>query len=128
MPGKPGYVAGGWVELKVGVESILSAGGVAVIAHPARYKLTRTKLRRLFQDFKDAGGQAIEVVSGSHSAQEAITMAAHAKDFNFAASIGSDYHGPEKQWIQLGRLAKLPRGVSPVWELDNFQLLPPSLA
>ncbi|MFT5261151.1 MAG: putative metal-dependent phosphoesterase TrpH [Saprospiraceae bacterium] len=121
VPGKPGYVVGEWVDFKMGIDVIKQAGGVAVVAHPARYKMTRSKLRRFFQDFKDAGGEALEVVSGSHSRQDAMNMTTHVLDFDLAASVGSDYHGPEKQWIQLGRMASLPQGCNPVWELPNLK-------
>ncbi len=123
VPGKPGYVAGEWPSMKQGVETIINAGGVAVIAHPARYKLSRTKLRRLLRDFTEAGGEAIEVVSGSHGPHEVTSMAAHANDFGLAASVGSDYHGPDKQWIRLGKLAALPHSATPVWTLPPLAVL-----
>lgn len=116
VPGKPGYVPGDWAELEEAVDWIIQAGGVAVIAHPARYKMTRTKLRRLIEEFKQAGGMGLEVVSGSHSRDEYYTMARHANDFQLLASTGSDYHGPENPWIELGRLPPLPDGCEPVWK------------
>jgi len=112
---KPGYVAGEWTPLADAVGWIRSAGGQAVIAHPARYDLTRTKLRRLIADFVEAGGEAIEVVSGSHSKDEYFTMAQHAKDFGLLSSAGSDYHGPENPWINLGPLPDLPPVCVPIW-------------
>jgi predicted metal-dependent phosphoesterase TrpH len=114
--GKPGFVAGQWAELEDAVRWIRSAGGQAVIAHPARYKVTRGKLRRLIAAFAEAGGEALEVVSGSHSRDDYFTMARHARDFGLLASAGSDYHGPEHPWIQLGRLPKLPDGCKAVWK------------
>ena len=113
---KPGYVPGTWASLADAVHWINAAGGQAVIAHPARYRLTRTKLRRLIQDFIAAGGQAIEVVSGSHSRDDQLTIAQHARDFDLLASAGSDYHGPENTWITLGKLPALPTGCKPVWQ------------
>ncbi|MES9964198.1 MAG: PHP domain-containing protein [Candidatus Sedimenticola sp. 20ELBAFRAG] len=114
--GNPGHVPGQWAELGEAVSWIRAAGGQAVLAHPARYKLTRTKLRRLIKEFKAAGGEAIEVVSGSHSRDENYTMARHAKDFDLKGSCGSDYHGPENQWTDLGRLEPMPDSVRPVWD------------
>ncbi len=114
--GKPGFVGGDWMSLSNGVELIHKAGGIAVIAHPARYRLSRTKLRKLFAKFKQMGGEGIEVVSGSQSKEENHTMAQHALDFDFAASAGSDYHGPEKPWVQLGRLPELYYRCTPIWE------------
>ena len=116
VSGKPGYVAGQWAELDDAVRWIRSAGGQAVIAHPARYGLTRSKLRRLIGTFAEAGGEALEVVSGSHSRDDFYTMARHARDFGLLASAGSDYHGPEHPWIQLGRVPKLPDGCKAVWK------------
>lgn len=113
---KPGHVAGRWATLEDAVGWITGAGGQAVIAHPARYKLTRTKLRRLIGEFRECGGEGIEVVSGSHSKDECYTMARHASDCGLLASAGSDYHGPENPYTELGRLMPLPPGSRPVWD------------
>jgi len=113
--GKPGYVASRWASVEDAVGWIKAAGGQAVIAHPARYSLTRTKLRRLLGEFVSAGGEGLEVVSGAHSRDEARTMAFHALDFGLLASMGSDYHGPENPWSDLGRLPDLPADAVPIW-------------
>ena len=113
---RPGYVTGEWAPLEDAVGWITAAGGQAVIAHPARYKLTSTKLRRLLGDFKGCGGEGIEVVSGSHSRDECHAMLGHALRFGLLASCGSDYHGPVTPWVELGRLPALPQGCVPVWE------------
>ncbi len=115
VKGKPGYVHGEWASLDEAVGWIRDAGGQAVIAHPARYRMTRTKLRKLIRDFREAGGAALEVVSGSHSMDESFTMAAHAKDYELLSSAGSDFHSPEQSWTELGRLPPLPHGCVPVW-------------
>ena len=114
---RPGHVSGDWASLQEAVSWIKGSGGVAVIAHPARYKLTRSKLRQLIKDFISAGGQAIEVLSGSHDKNEVKTMARHAQDFELYASAGSDFHNPEFCWIKLGELPPLPAKCKPVWEL-----------
>ncbi len=116
VPGKPGYVRGDWASLEDAVSWILAANGLAVIAHPARYRFTRTKLQQLILDFKRAGGVGLEVVSGSHSADESRHMAVVAREHELMASCGSDFHGPEKPWVQLGRLRPLPLNCHPVWE------------
>lgn len=116
VSGKPGFVSGQWAELGDALRWIGAAGGQAVIAHPARYPLTRSKLRRLFAEFAELGGTAIEVVSGSHSRDDYFTMAQHARDFGLLASAGSDYHGPEHPWIELGRLPELPPGCKAIWK------------
>ena len=114
--GKPGYVPGQWAELADAIGWIRAAGGEAVIAHPARYRVTRSKLRRLIGEFTELGGTAIEVVSGSHSRDDFFTMANHARAFGLSASAGSDYHGPEHPWIELGRLPDLPLGCRAIWQ------------
>jgi hypothetical protein len=116
VKGKPGHVAGQWASLEEAVAWIRGAGGQAVIAHPARYRLTRGKLRRLATELLGAGGVGMEVVSGSHSLDECFTMARHVRELGLLASAGSDYHGPEAPWVQLGRLSPLPPGCSPLWK------------
>jgi len=116
VKGKPGHVGGEWMQLEAGIDLLHQAGGVAVLAHPARYNLSRTKLRGLFKELKSLGADGIEVVSGSHSKDENHTMAQHALDFDFPASQGSDYHGPEKPWVQLGRMPPMHYRCTPIWE------------
>lgn len=115
VKGKPGYVAGDWTSLEEAVAWICDAGGQAVIAHPARYRFTAAKLRRLIGLFKEQGGVGIEVVSGSHGRDECLVFARHAQESGLLASAGSDYHGPENPRVELGRLPPLPRGCRPIW-------------
>jgi predicted metal-dependent phosphoesterase TrpH len=115
VKGKPGFVAGQWAELTQALDWIHGAGGVAVVAHPARYHMTRSKLRRLFREFVDHQGEAIEVVSGSHSRDDYYAMAKHASDFGLQASAGSDFHSPENPWIEFGQLPLLPDSCKPLW-------------
>lgn len=119
VQGRPGHVPGKWAALEDAVDWILQAQGTAVIAHPARYNMTRSKLRKLTAEFKEAGGQGLEVISGSHSKDEYLTMARHAKDFGLLSSMGSDFHDPENPWIALGKLPPLPLGCVPVWRNFN---------
>ena len=114
--GKAGDVRHLWPPLKVVIEWIIASGGIAVLAHPARYKLTATKLRELVRDFCDAGGEAIEVVSGSQRAEDTKKLAALANDHGLLASCGSDFHDPDNRWADLGQFAPLPTDVTPVWE------------
>lgn len=115
--GKPGYVPGEWVDLTSAVHWITAAGGQAVLAHPARYKMTRMQLRKLLTDFIDCGGVGIEVCSGNQHGDEVKHLAAVAKEFNLFASCGSDFHTPEQSWTELGRIATLPDSVTPIWSL-----------
>ncbi|NEV64811.1 PHP domain-containing protein [Thiorhodococcus minor] len=113
--GKPGHVSGQWATLEEAVTWIRGAGGQAVIAHPARYKQTRTRMQALLGEFRELGGAGVEVLSGSHSRDDAFTFARHAREQRLMASAGSDYHGPESPWVELGRLARLPDGCAPIW-------------
>lgn len=113
--GRPGYVPGQWATLEEAVGWIVRAGGQAVVAHPARYRLSAGKLQRLLGEFRECGGAAIEVVSGSHSLEDNRHFAEIAQHQGFLASAGSDYHGPEMTWMDLGRLPNLPQQCRPVW-------------
>jgi 3',5'-nucleoside bisphosphate phosphatase len=115
--GNPGYVPHRWASLRDAVHWITDAGGVAVIAHPGRYKFTPTEEYALFTEFKAHGGRATEVITGSHTAAEFVKYAETAKEFNLAASRGSDFHSPDESRIDLGTLPFLPGGLTPVWEL-----------
>lgn len=109
------YVASEWACLDEAVAWIRGAGGIAVVAHPARYAMTRSVMRRFLQEFTAAGGGAIEVVSSSHDAEQARAMAVYAREFGLCASAGSDFHAPENGWAVPGRLDPLPPGCEPVW-------------
>lgn len=115
--GKPGFVPHRWARLADAVKWITQAGGVAVIAHPARYHFSPTVEYALFSEFKQHGGQGVEVVTGSHTAAEARRYADMAREFDLAASRGSDFHSPDESHIDLGKLAPLPADLTPVWSL-----------
>jgi predicted metal-dependent phosphoesterase TrpH len=115
--GKPGFVPHRWATLGDAVAWITRAGGVAVIAHPARYAFTANEEYALFTEFKAHGGQAVEVVTGSHTAAEYVKYADTAREFGLAASRGSDFHSPDESHTDLGQLPYLPGGLTPVWEL-----------
>lgn len=115
--GKVGDVKQEWPEVPEVCEVIRNAGGVPVLAHPLRYNLTMTKLRRLLDLFTQSGGQAIEVLSGSQTTVQSKNAVALAKRFNLHASCGSDFHVPGQPWQELGRFGKLPEACLPVWEL-----------
>ncbi|MEY2802396.1 MAG: hypothetical protein RL513_1981 [Pseudomonadota bacterium] len=115
--GKPGFVPHRWATLGDAVAWITRAGGVAVIAHPARYAFTANEEYALFTEFKAHGGQAVEVVTGSHTAAEYVKYADTAREFGLAASRGSDFHSPDESHTDLGHLPYLPGGLTPVWEL-----------
>ncbi len=115
--GKPGFVEHRWASLKDAVNWITDCGGVAVIAHPARYRFSATEEYALFTEFKNHGGQGVEVVTGSHSAAEYVTYAETAREFGLAASRGSDFHSPDESHTDLGTLPLLPGGLTPVWEM-----------
>jgi 3',5'-nucleoside bisphosphate phosphatase len=115
--GKPAYVSTSWAELELAVSWINRSGGVAVLAHPLRYKLTANWMKRLLTAFKDAGGQGIEVITSRINADEIRLITAYAARFELAGSMGSDFHNAANQWVELGRLVPLPKKIKPVWEL-----------
>ena len=121
--GKPGYVPHRWAKLGDAVRWIREAGGVAVIAHPARYDHSPTAEYALFSEFQRHGGQAVEVVTGSHTPDEYLTYADMALEFGLAASRGSDFHSPEESHCDLGQLPHLQGRLTPVWTLlgDRIQ-------
>ena len=125
--GKPGYVEHRWATLKDAVTWITQAGGIAVIAHPARYKFSTNEEYALFTEFKAHGGQGVEVITGSHTPAEYLSYADTAREFGLAASRGSDFHSPDESHTELGTLPYLPGTLTPVWELiaDRIQFAGP---
>jgi len=113
--GKAAHIAADWPALDEVVAWIRAAGGTASLAHPARYTLSGGARRQLLADFAAAGGGAIEVITGGNAAQHVEACAQWAIKYGFTASLGSDFHQPEHAWNPLGRLAKLPPGLTPVW-------------
>lgn len=122
--GKPGYVPMQWARLADAVGWIRGAGGVAVVAHPGRYRYTDLELDALFADFKDLGGVGIEVITGSHTPDQYRKFARMAETYGFLASRGSDFHGPDESRVDLGRLPPLPENLRPVWH-DWTELIAP---
>ena len=115
--GKPGYVPTAWAGVAQVVAQIRAAGGVAVLAHPARYKLSALQEAALFDAFDQAGGQALEVCTSTHSPAQVQQYAAVARQRGWAASVGSDFHSPYESRHALGHTPPLPRDVPPVWAL-----------
>ena len=116
IPGKPGYVAHAWATLAEAVEWIHVAGGQAVVAHPGRYKTSASGMRRLLSEFRDTGGDAIEVLTSAHTPAQYAEYATLARVFGLRGSSGSDFHGPGESWMDLGDLPPMPAGVVPVWK------------
>ena len=114
VPGKPGYVPHRWAELADAVRWIRAAGGQAVLAHPGRYGYSAGAFDGLLEEFRAAGGEALEVVTGSHSAEQIRHFAAIARDHDLAASRGSDFHGPD-EGADFGTLPLLDPALRPVW-------------
>lgn len=113
--GKPGYVPHQWASLEQAVHWIKASGGIAVLAHPGRYKLDNLQRDALLANFAELGGAAVEVVTGSHTADQFVTWAHHTQRFGLFASAGSDFHGPGESRRDLGELPELPAGCTPVW-------------
>ena len=113
--GKPGYVPHRWAGLADAVGWIRKAGGIPVIAHPGRYRFTQLAEGALFDEFKQLGGNAIEVVTGSHTPDQYETYAETARRYGFLASRGTDFHAPGEARVEFDKLAPLPAGLTPVW-------------
>lgn len=120
IEGKPGYVPHRWARLQDAVRWIRGAGGVAIVAHPGRYKFSDLQQHALLTEFIQAGGAGIEVVTGSHTADQYDVYAKVAATYGLLASRGSDFHGPDESHIELGALPPLPRAVKPVWHDWNL--------
>ena len=116
VEGKPGFVPHRWATLRNAVAWIVEAGGLAVIAHPARYRFSPTEEYALFTEFIAHGGRGVEVMTGSHSAPEALRYAETALEFGLLASRGSDFHSPDESHVDLGKLPALPTTLTPVWD------------
>ncbi len=123
VEGKPGFVEHRWATLGDAVRWISQAGGIAVIAHPGRYKFTVNEEYALFTEFKAHGGRGVEVVTGSHTSADYVKYADMAIEFDLLASRGSDFHSPEESRTDLGTLPALPARLTPVWEalMDRVQ-------
>lgn len=110
------YVPTQWASLQDAVQWITAASGVAVIAHPGRYKYSEIEFDALFTEFKQLGGLAIEVCTGSHQPHENVQYAQVARDYGFMASCGSDFHGPHESRHDLGSVPALADDLTPVWQ------------
>lgn len=126
--GKPGYVPHRWASLTDAVAWIRAAGGMAVIAHPGRYDMGRTLIERLVTEFKAAGGEGIEVASGSHSLDDMLKFALVAQKFELYASAGSDFHAPGEGGRDVGYTEPLPPICKPIWEPLAARILQPAAA
>ena len=116
VKGKPGYVEHEWASLESTIQWIKAAGGVAVLAHPGRYMMGANSMRVLLQEFIYHGGEAIEVVCGSHTANHVATFSRYAQEFNLLASVGSDYHATGEGFREPGTVGNLPDFCHPVWK------------
>jgi len=114
--GKPAFCQSNWLELETVIESINLSGGIAVLAHPLKYRLTFSKLTRCIDAFAASGGSAIEVISGAQDKDSILRLARLAKENNLLSSCGSDFHQPGQPWARLGKTAGLPENCKPVWE------------
>ncbi len=116
VKGKPGYVKHQWASLGEAIEWIRGAGGLAVVAHPGRYRISAAQMQDLVREFRELGGAAIEVITGSHSTDDYKRFDAITHDAGLLASVGSDFHGPEESWLDVGGVPELPLAATPVWE------------
>lgn len=120
VPGRPGYVDHRWTTLSQALAWIHGAGGVAVIAHPGRYRVSGERIEQLFEEFHALGGRGIEVISGSHGDAEVRTFARLARRFGFYASRASDFHAPHESAVDLGCSAPLPDDLKAIWQAPEL--------
>ena len=113
--GCPANVPVRWTSLQEAISWIHEAGGEAVIAHPGRYRFSDVEFDALFTSFKECGGAAIEVITGSHTPQQFDEYAEVARYYGFQASVGSDFHEPGSR-RDLGELPALPSDLTPIWQ------------
>lgn len=118
--GRSAYIPTDWISIQQAVEGIVQSGGIAVIAHPLKYRLTRSKLHELIKEFKEAGGLGIEVVSGEINSIQIREMASISLRFDLLASSGSDFHADGVSRVNLGRQQQLPIDCKPIWEHWNI--------
>ena len=124
VEGKPGFVPHCWASLGDAVRWITRAGGLAVIAHPGRYKFTVNEEYALFTEFKAHGGLGVEVITGSHTSADYLKYADMAIELDLLASRGSDFHSPDESRTDLGTLPALPARLTPVWETLSARIQP----
>ena len=117
--GKIGDVKNGWPMIEQAVHWVTEGGGVTVLAHPLRYKVTFSKLRRLIEEFAQVGGHAVEVVGQQMKPDQKKQLIRVVEQFNLAASGGADFHDPDWAWAQIGQIEALPESLTPVWQLFN---------
>jgi len=114
--GKKGDVKAQWPEVSHATEWIVASGGVAVIAHPLRYKLTRRKRGLLMDAFAEAGGQAVELVNGQQNSDATRDLARQLVERGLYASLGSDFHFPGGHAAP-GSMSLVPRTAAPpIWQ------------
>jgi 3',5'-nucleoside bisphosphate phosphatase len=126
VEGRPGFVPHRWAALGDAVHWITAAGGMAVVAHPGRYKFTANEEYALFTEFMGHGGRGVEVITGSHNSADFVRYTETALEFGLMASRGSDFHSPAESRIDLGSLPVLPGKLTPVWEALADRITYPS--
>ena len=112
---KPGGVRVEWKDFDEVIKWIQAAGGKAIIAHPFRYRMTNTKIKKMLIDFKEANGDGIEAVNANSSKEEIYLGNQWSENFNLLTSFGSDFHGWPNQRVQIGNLAALPNNSRAIW-------------
>lgn len=117
----PANVPMTWASLPQAMEWIKEAGGVSVIAHPGRYKYTKSQFIELWRTFKALGGEAVEVITSSHTHDQYYQYADVCRQYGFYASAGSDFHGPKESRLDLGHLPPLPTGLTPIWHHLGYE-------
>ncbi len=114
--GKIAAVTSNWPDISESIAQITGCGGIAVLAHPTRYKLSNSRLYALIEQFSRFGGGALEMAYPGIDKAQQRRLARIAREFGLAASRGSDFHHPWQVWADLGKVPPLPADVKVVWE------------
>ncbi|MBO1530827.1 PHP domain-containing protein [Psychrobacter sp. F1192] len=113
---KPAYVAIDALSMAEGIQLIQDCGGKAVLAHPTRYQLSATRIRKLIAEFAELGGDACELPANSEPISTRRMVDRSVAEHGLAVSIGSDFHGSNMPWRRLGDVPSLNVEQQGVWQ------------
>ena len=113
---KPAYVAIEALTMQRGIELIQACGGKAVLAHPTRYHLSATRVRKLIAEFAALGGDGCELPSSSEPLSTRKMVDRSIDEHQLAVSIGSDFHGSNMPWRRIGDVPAVHPEQHGIWQ------------
>jgi predicted metal-dependent phosphoesterase TrpH len=100
--GGPAYVEKFRYPPEKAVELIVRAGGVPVLAHPFTLKFAATEeLAGVVSSLKDRGLRGLECLYSEHTAEQTRRYSALAEALGLAVTGGTDFHGNNKEGVDL---------------------------